>query len=97
MSAHWPRASEGAVGVTLLRVREGVVFHFIIPGLHMERGWTIPGEMSKHTYDDSVPKHISIRPVGVGVGITVCIKAALRLPRVLFNKTTCIHMKPNSK
>lgn len=49
MSTNWPGASEWAIGVTLLRVREGVVFHFIIPGLDMERGWTIPGEMSKHT------------------------------------------------
>ena len=47
MSTNWAGASEGAIGVTLLRVREGVVFDFIIPGLHMERGWTIPGEMSK--------------------------------------------------
>lgn len=46
MSTDWARAFEGAVGITLLRVREGVVFHFIIPGLHMECGWTIPGEMS---------------------------------------------------
>lgn len=46
MSTNWARASEGAVGITLLWVREWVVLHFIIPGLHMERGWTIPGEMS---------------------------------------------------
>lgn len=56
MSTNWAGASEGAVGVTLLRVREGVVFHFIIPGLYMERGWTIPGEMSKRTVDDNVPE-----------------------------------------
>lgn len=46
MSTNWAGASEGAIGVTLLRVREGVVFHLIIPGLHMERGWAMPGEMT---------------------------------------------------
>lgn len=53
MSTNWPGASERAVRVALLRVREAVVFHFIIPGLHMERGWTIPGHVSKN--DDMVP------------------------------------------
>lgn len=49
MSTNWAGAFEGAIWVALLRVREGVVFHFIIPGLHMKRRWTIPGEMSKRT------------------------------------------------
>lgn len=55
MSTNWAGASEGAVGVTLLGVREGVVLHFVVPGLHMERGRTKPGEMSKCTCDDNVP------------------------------------------
>lgn len=67
MGANRAGASEGAIGVTLLRVREGVVLHFIVPGLHMERGRTIPGEMSKHTYDDDVPKIHFLSCVSVGV------------------------------
>lgn len=59
MCANWARAPEGTVGITLLRVREGVVFHFIIPSLNMGRGWTIPGEISKHIYDYNVPRNIS--------------------------------------
>lgn len=42
MGANWSRASERAVRVALLRVREGVVLHLIIPGLHMEGGRPIP-------------------------------------------------------
>lgn len=70
MSTNWPGASEGAIGVTLLRVREGVVFHFIIPGLHMERGWTIPGEMCKHTQwlQCSIKKTFQLSCVSVSEG-----------------------------
>lgn len=53
MGTNWPGASERAVRVALLRVREAVVFHFIIPGLHMERGRTISEHVSKN--DDMVP------------------------------------------
>lgn len=48
MCTNWAGASEGTVGITLLRVRKGVVLHFIVPGLHMERRRTIPREVSKH-------------------------------------------------
>lgn len=61
MGTNWPGASERAVRVALLRVREAVVFHFIIPGLHMERGWTISGHVSKN--DDLVPlKTFALQP-----------------------------------
>lgn len=42
VGANWAGASERAVGVALLRVGEGVVLHFIIPGLHVKGGWPIP-------------------------------------------------------
>lgn len=43
VSTNWAGAFEGAVGVALLRVREGEISHFIVPGLHMEGGGPIPG------------------------------------------------------
>lgn len=43
VSTNWAWAFEGAIGVTLLRVWEGEIFHFIIPGLHVEGGGSIPG------------------------------------------------------
>lgn len=48
VSTNWAGAFEGAVGVTLLRVWEGEVFHFIVPGLHVEGGGPIPA--SKRSY-----------------------------------------------
>lgn len=44
MSANWARASEGAVGVTLLGVRVREVLYLVVPGLHVECGWTISEE-----------------------------------------------------
>lgn len=51
MSANRARASEGAVGIALLGVGKGVVFHFVVPGLHVEGRGAIPGEMSEKGFD----------------------------------------------
>lgn len=48
MGANWAGASERAVGVALLRVGEGVVLHLVVPGLHVERGRPIPGDVSEN-------------------------------------------------
>lgn len=48
MGANWAGASERAVGVALLRVGEGVVLHLVVPGLHVERGRLIPGDVSEN-------------------------------------------------
>lgn len=45
MCTNRARASEGTVGVTLLRIREGVVFHLVVPSLNMERRWLISREI----------------------------------------------------
>lgn len=50
MCTNRTRASEGTVGVTLLRIREGVVFHLIVPSLNMERRWPISGEISGYKH-----------------------------------------------
>ena len=51
VSTHGAGASEGAVGVALLRVREGVILHLIVPGLHVEGGGAMPGDMGENTFD----------------------------------------------
>lgn len=48
MGANWAGASERAVGVALLRVGEGVVLHLVVPGLHVERGRPVPGDVSEN-------------------------------------------------
>lgn len=75
MSTNWAGASEGAIGVTLLRISEGVVFHFIIPGLHVGGGRAIPSEMRKHIYDNNVTKNkiiLYLFSISVGVGKVFC-------------------------
>lgn len=42
VSTNWAGAFKGAIGVTLLRVGEGEILHFIVPGLHMEGGGPVP-------------------------------------------------------
>lgn len=48
VSTNWARAPQGAIGVTVLRVRERVVLDFIIPGLDMEGGGAIPVDVKKN-------------------------------------------------
>lgn len=93
MSADRAGASVGAVRVTLLRIREGEVFHFIVPGLHMERRRPIPGEMSKHTWNEECSKQqiFFFLCAGVGVGI---MQSYFLLPAKTLSKTDLHKMMP---